>query len=335
MIRDVDAIVIGSGQGGVPLAIALAQEGRSVMLFERAAFGGTCINAGCTPSKAFLAAAHSAGRARRAHALGLRGDVSVDFGFVMERVRGITASWSAGVCERLLGAGVEIVIAEASFSGERIVSGGGVTVRAPIIVIETGGTAAVPPIDGLVAAGYLDNTTFFAQRVLPRRFGVLGGGYIGLELGQGMARCRSEVHVIHRNERVLDAEEPDAGDALAEALREDGVALHLRARTKAVRRDGERIVVSLEDGSELALDALLVATGRRPNAAALNCERGGVALNARGSSRSIAPYGRRRPGFSRWATSPANPRSRTSRGKITGAFFPRSAAKSANATTAS
>ena len=282
MIRDVDAIVIGSGQGGVPLAIAFAQEGRDVVLFERGAFGGTCINAGCTPSKAFLAAAHSAGRARRARALGVHGQVTVDFPFVMERVRGIIESWSSGVRQRLLSAGVDIVAAEASFSGERTVTGGGVTVCAPMVVIDTGGTALVPPIDGLAEAGYLDNATFFGQRTLPRRFGVLGGGYIGLELGQGMARCGSEVHVIHRNERVLDAEEPDASYALAQALRGDGVILHLGARTAAVRRVGENIVVTLQDGSELAFEALLVATGRRPNTGALRCELGGVALDARG-----------------------------------------------------
>ena len=165
-VRDVDVIVIGSGQGGVPLAEALAREGRTVVLFERAAFGGTCVNSGCTPSKAFLASAHAAGRARRAHAIGLRGEVHVDFPVVMERVRGIIRDWSAGVRTRLEKAGVEIVHAEASFTGERVVEGGGVTVRAPIVAIDTGGTAVVPPVDGLAGVPYLDNASFFSQTVL-------------------------------------------------------------------------------------------------------------------------------------------------------------------------
>ena len=137
MIRDVDAIVIGSGQGG-----------KEVVLFERGAFGGTCINAGCTPSKAFLAVAHAAGRARRAKALGVRGDVTVDFPFVMERVRDIIDTRSKGVRARLLSADGKIVLAEGSFSGERTVTAGSVTVRAPLVIIDTGARTAIPPTAG-------------------------------------------------------------------------------------------------------------------------------------------------------------------------------------------
>lgn len=282
MTRDVDAIVIGSGQGGVPLAVALAGEGKDVVLFERGAFGGTCINAGCTPSKAFLASAHTAGRARRGHAIGVRGEVWVDFPVVMERVRSIISTWSAGVLARLDKAGIEVVHAEASFAATRTVEGGGISVRAPIVVIDTGGSAVVPSVDGLSDVPYLDNATFFSQTTLPRTFIVLGGGYIGLELGQGMARAGSEVHVIHRNARVLDAEEPDASRALEDALHEDGVQLHLNARVGSVRQRDGKVIVSLADGSDVSGDALLVATGRKPNTSALHCERAGIALDERG-----------------------------------------------------
>ena len=281
-VRDVDVIVIGSGQGGVPLAEALAGEGRRTVLFERAAFGGTCVNSGCTPSKSFLASAHAAGRARRAHAIGLRGDVRVDFPVVMERVRGIIRDWSAGVRARLEKAGVEIVHAEAAFAGERTVEGGGISVRAPIVAIDTGGTAVVPPVDGLANVPYLDNASFFSQTALPRRFLVLGGGYIGLELGQGMARAGSEVHIVHPNARVLDNEEPDASAALEDALREDGVRLHLGARAVSAAVRDDAIVLGLAGGGEVAGEALLVATGRKPNTAALHCERSGIELDERG-----------------------------------------------------
>ena len=120
-----DAIVIGSGQGGVPLAADLAKEGKKVVLFERGALGGSCVNYGCTPSKAFLAAAHAAGRARKAEKLGVHVQINVDFPAVMERVRGIRGSFNEGVEKRMQSSGVRIVRAEASFSGERIVSGGG------------------------------------------------------------------------------------------------------------------------------------------------------------------------------------------------------------------
>src|SRR5665213_1269627 len=237
------------------------------------AFPGPRVNSGCTPSKAFLASAHAAGRARRAHAIGLRGEVRLDFPVVMERVRGIIAEWTGGVRTRLDKAGVEIVHAEASFTGERTVDGGGMRVRAPLVVIDTGGSAAIPPLDGLAAVPYLDNVSFFTQTALPKRFLVLGGGYIGLELGQGMARAGSEVHVVHPNARVLDGEAPDASAALEDALREDGVHLHLGARAvSAAQRDGT-IVLGLAGGREVAGEALLVATGRKPNTAALHCER--------------------------------------------------------------
>jgi dihydrolipoamide dehydrogenase len=183
---------------------------------------------------------------------------------------------------RLEKAGVEIIHAEASFTGERIVEGGGSSVRAPLIVIDTGGAAVIPPVEGIAGVPYLDNTSFFSQTALPRRFLVLGGGYIGLELGQGMARAGSEVHIVHPNARVLDAEEPDASAALEDALREDGVHVHLGARAvSAATRDGA-IVLGLAGGGEVAGDALLVATGRKPNTAALHCERSGIELDQRG-----------------------------------------------------
>jgi dihydrolipoamide dehydrogenase len=282
MTRDVDVIVIGSGQGGVPLATTLAQEGRRVVLFERGKLGGTCVNAGCTPSKVFLAAAHHAGRSRRAQALGLRGRAQVDFPVVMERVREIVSSWRSGVEARLMKAGVEIVAAQASFSGKRTLEGGGHCVRAPLVIIDTGGSAFIPAVQGLSEIQYLDNTTFFSQTSLPRSFIVIGGGYIGLELGQGMSRSGSEVHIIHPHDRVLDAEEADASSALEAALRDDGLRLHLGVRPLRAQKRNGRTVITLVDGSEVIGDAVLVATGRRPNASALHCERAGIALDDHG-----------------------------------------------------
>jgi dihydrolipoamide dehydrogenase len=281
-MRDVDAIVIGSGQGGVPLAVALAGEGKRVVLFERGRLGGTCVNSGCTPSKAFLAAAHNVGRARRAHTIGLRGDVTLDFAFAMDRVRGIIEEWSSGVRARLDKAGVEIVAAEASFVEPRVVRGGETTVRAPVVLIDTGAAAIVPSIPGLRDVPYLDNVSFFTQRTLPRRFAVIGGGYIGLELGQGMARAGSAVTIVHNADRVLNGEEPDASAALTDSLREDGIDLRLHATVTAVTQRDGAIVVSLADGTTVEADALLVATGRAPQTAALQLERAGIATTARG-----------------------------------------------------
>ena len=280
-MRAVDVIIIGSGQGGVPLAADLAMQGRDVVLFERAKLGGSCVNYGCTPSKAFLAAAHSAGRARRAAPIGVRAQVEVDFPFVMERVRSIVRKFREGTERRLAESGVEVIHSEATFSGYRIVRAAGQEFTAPLIVINTGTTAAIPAVPGLADTQYLTNVTFFNQTVLPKRFIVIGGGYIGLELGQGMARAGSEVRVLHHGDRVLNNEEPDVSALVENSLFEDGVRLHLNAKTTAVQYADGLFTVTVE-GRQLEAEQLLVATGRIPNTAALHAEASSIMLDGRG-----------------------------------------------------
>lgn len=277
-----DAIVIGSGQGGVPLAADLARSGKHVVLFERAQLGGTCINNGCTPSKSFLAAAHTAARARNAGALGLRGSVTVDFPAAMERVRGIIASYREGVSERLENAGVLCLHGEARFLDARTVRAGEHTYTAPVIVIDAGGTPSAPPIEGLAETPYLTNENFFEQRRLPATLLVIGGGYIGLELGQGMARCGSRVTIVEHGARVLEREEPDVSAVLDRALREDGIEIHLKCDVTKVEAAGAGIRATLSSGARVEAESLLVATGRRPNTAALDCAAAGIELDAHG-----------------------------------------------------
>lgn len=277
----VDAIVVGSGQGGIPFASDLASQGKSVVLFERGRLGGSCVNYGCTPSKAFLAAAHTAGRARRGARLGVRGSVKVDFPAAMQRVREVRDSFTAGVEAQLQKAAVRVVRAEGSFAGERTVTGAGQTFEAPLVVINTGTSPFVPPVPGLEGTPYLTNMTFFDQREMPKSMIVMGGGYIGLELGQGMARCGCEVHVVDSNPRVLAREEADASDALAASLAEDGVQLHLSRKAGAIRHD-RGFTMQLDDGKTLRGEALLVATGRRPNTSALAAASSGIELDGKG-----------------------------------------------------
>jgi pyruvate/2-oxoglutarate dehydrogenase complex dihydrolipoamide dehydrogenase (E3) component len=281
-MKNADAIVIGSGQGGTPLAIEFAKRGQRVILFERDRVGGSCINYGCTPSKAFLAAAHSAGRARRAQSLGVRATVDVDFPFVMDRLRGIVSSFREGTQRRLAQAGVEVIHGEVAFSGERIVNGGGLEVTAPLIVIDTGTSPAIPEVSGLAETPYLTNKTFFLQTTLPKRFLVLGGGYVGLELGQGMARVGSKVHIFHRHDRVLDSEEADVSAFLSESFEEDGVEVHLNAQPSSVTFVNSVFTVELEDGTRFEGDRLLVATGRAPNVGPMQVHRSGISLDQRG-----------------------------------------------------
>jgi pyruvate/2-oxoglutarate dehydrogenase complex dihydrolipoamide dehydrogenase (E3) component len=277
-----DVAVIGTGQGGVPLAIDLAGSGKRVVVFERGKLGGSCVNVGCTPSKAFLASAHAAGRARRAADIGIHADVRVDFPAVMDRVRATVADWNGGVEAKFAKhPAIELVRAEASFAGPHTLAAGGERYEAATIVVDTGTRPAVPKIEGIDGLPYLTNLTFFDQTTLPRRTLVIGGGYIGLELGQGLARCGSEVHIVHTAERVLTNEEPAVAAALQRSFKRDGVTLHLAATASSIGFDGTTYLLHLADGTTLETEALLVATGRAPNVPP-GAAAAGIALDARG-----------------------------------------------------
>ncbi len=282
-----DVIVIGSGQGGIPLAADFAKEGRKVVLFERDALGGSCINYGCTPSKAFLAAAHAAGRSRQAEKLGIHAEVRVDFPAVMERVRAIRHSFNQGVHQRLDTAGVRVICAEASFTGERTVKGGDLTIQAPLVIINTGTSSLIPDIPGLAGTPYLTNRNFFDLNALPPRLLVIGGGYIGLELGQGLARLGSQTHLIVRGDRLLGQEEPDVSAVLADAFQQDGIQLHLGVNVSGVNvnqvaHENKVFSLTLSNGERLQGEALLIAVGRKPNTRALNAAASGIELDDQG-----------------------------------------------------
>lgn len=296
-MQHADVILIGSGQGGVPLAAGFAEEGRQVVLFERARFGGTCVNYGCLPSKAFLASAHAAAAARNADKLGIRASVEVDFPRVMQRARETIDNSSDGVRKRLANAGVQLVEAEASFLNEDTVRGGDTEVRAPLIVINSGNSSAVPPISGLDNIDFFTYESFWQLKTLPKRTLVLGGGYVGVELGQGLARLGSDTYVIERSDRIVAREEKDVSHLLMDALERDGVHIHTRTEVSEVRRRDGAIEVLMKDirpgrgagGSDLSMsqhtlpvDALLVATGRKPNTAALNADAANIELDEKG-----------------------------------------------------
>jgi pyruvate/2-oxoglutarate dehydrogenase complex dihydrolipoamide dehydrogenase (E3) component len=287
-IEDVDLIVIGSGQGGVPLAVDFAKAGKRVVLFERGRVGGSCVNYGCTPSKAFLAAAHNAGRARNAAPLGVHADVRIDGAAVMTRVRSVRDEWHDGSEKRVARAGIDLIRASATFSGERIVSGGGRTVRAPRVVIDTGTSPAIPPIAGIENVPYLTNLTWFERPAPPKSVVVIGGGYIGLELGQGARRLGSEVTIVHGAPRLMEREEADASAVLETSLEADGVHLELGTRAASVATEGETIVVTLSNGRVVAADTLLLATGRTPNTPDLDAAASGIDIDDRGFVRCDA-----------------------------------------------
>lgn len=264
-MKTYDLIVIGSGQGGSPLAAKQAKAGKRVALFERKALGGTCVNTGCTPSKAFLASAHRAGRARLGAALHVHADVRVDFPAVMDRVRGLVGDWRSGVEKKLADSKVDVIMHEAAFSSPTTIEAGGESYTAPVIVINTGARPSIPSIAGLAQTPYLTSDNFFEQTTMPQRLAVIGGGYIGLELGQGMARCGVSVHIINNDDRLLAREERDASKVLERAFLADGMTIQHDARITRVAHDGSIFTITFADGSTRTAEALLVATGRTPN----------------------------------------------------------------------
>jgi dihydrolipoamide dehydrogenase len=292
-----DVIVIGSGQGGIPLAADFARAGRKVVLFERDALGGSCVNYGCTPSKAFLAAAHAAGRARLAAKLGVHAQIQVDFPAVMERVRSIRDRFNQGTKQRLESAGVKVVCAEASFTDHHTVTGGNLTVEAPIIVINTGTSSLIPDIPGLAGTPFLTNRNFFDLQELPPRLLVIGGGYIGLELGQGLARLGSETHLIVRGNRLLAQEEPDVSATLAEAFQQDGISIHFNVDTEKVAYANDLFTLTLSNGETLQGEALLVVIGRQPNTRALNVAAADIELDSQGFVQINNQFGTTCPGI--------------------------------------
>ena len=295
-ITHYDAIILGSGQAGNPLAVALSAKGKRTAMIERAAVGGTCVNYGCTPTKTMVASAEVAYLARRASDYGITvGQVSVDMLAVRERKRGMVKTWREGSEKRLQKAQlVDLIYGEGSFVGPkqlhvRLNDGGERSLAAPLIVIDTGLRASAPPIKGLESVPYLDNMTIMEVGELPAHLLVLGGGYVGLEFAQMFRRFGSRVTVIQRGEQLLSTEDRDVADQIAAILREDGIEILLEAKTESASslKQGVRLELNMK-GASKNLDGthLLVATGRRPNTEKLNLEAAGVATDAHGYIRA-------------------------------------------------
>jgi dihydrolipoamide dehydrogenase len=281
-LQQANALIIGSGQGGVPLAKQWAREGKEVVLFERQHWGGCCVNYGCTPSKMLLASAHAAGRARQAEILGVKAQVTVNFPEVMGRIRESVDSSRKGVREGLAEAGVDLVETEARFVGEGRLAAGDRVYEAPIIVINTGKSPVIPPIDGLDQVQFDTYETLWAWETLPESLVIVGGGYVGVEIGQAMARLGSRVSMVEVHDRLVSGEDPEVSRALQESLKADGVRLYLNARAESVQKQSGRIRVDLSTNEIIEGSKLLIAVGRKPNTAALQPEQGGVELHEKG-----------------------------------------------------
>lgn len=293
MAERYDAIIIGAGQAGGPLAGALAQAGRRTVLVEATHVGGTCVNEGCTPTKTMVASARVAYLARRGGDYGVQtGPVSVDLAKVRERKRANVNSWRAGSERSLHEAGVELIMGEASFTGPkqlrvRLNNGDTRELESDLVVINAGARPSDPELPGVETVPVLNSTTIMELDAVPEHLLVLGGGYIGLEFGQMFRRFGSAVTVVQRGPRLLAREDADVADAVADILREDGIEVLLGSSAKRVERaaDGTiALTVATPDGERSVHGShLLVAAGRTPNSDRLNLEAAGVKTDKHGN----------------------------------------------------
>ncbi len=281
-----DAIIIGTGQAGPPLARRLAGSGMKVAIIERGRFGGTCVNTGCTPTKTLAASAYAVHLARRGADYGFTaGDVKVDMKRVKVRKDDVVRLSNRGV-ERSLKSleNGQVYEGHARFVSPREVQVGTEILTADRIFINVGARAAVPAIPGLDEVDYLTNSSMMDVDFLPDHLLVLGGGFIGLEFGQIYRRFGSAVTVIGTSPRLVPHEDEDVSEAIAGFLKKEGVSVRLNAKCLRVRKEGGDIVMTVDCGgiSEIRGSHLLVATGRRPNTDDLGLENTDVKQDSRG-----------------------------------------------------
>jgi len=291
-----DAIVIGSGQGGNPLARELAKAGKRTAVIEREHVGGTCVNEGCTPTKTMVASARVAYLARRGPDYGVKtGPIALDMGKIRERKRAIVKSFREGgergiketECDAL-------IMGEASFAGPKQLrvacnGGGERLLSADLIFINTGLRSTIPKITGLAEVAYLDNISVMELGEVPEHLVVLGGGYIGLEFGQLFRRLGSQVTIIQSRAKLLTREDDDVADEIRKIIEEDGIEVLLNAKAHSVRQQdpGIAMTVKLPDGERsIAGSHLLLAVGRTPNSDRLNLPAAGIETDERGYIRT-------------------------------------------------
>jgi pyruvate/2-oxoglutarate dehydrogenase complex dihydrolipoamide dehydrogenase (E3) component len=287
-MADFDAIIIGTGQAGPALARRLVAAGWKVAIIERKLFGGTCVNTGCTPTKALVASAYAAHLARRAAEYGvtIAGAVSVDMKAVKARKDAVVGASRDGVERSLkMAKGCTVYEGHAQFTGPKEVKVGDEVLKADNIFINVGGRALVPPIPGLDQVRYFTNSSMMDVDFLPPHLIVLGGSYIGLEFAQVYRRFGSEVTIVELAPHLIAREDQDVSQSVAEFLSEEGIDIRVNSKVVGVEKQGNDISVTVETAgkrSRVAGSHLLLAIGRRPNTDDLGLDKAGIAVDPRG-----------------------------------------------------
>ena len=282
----IDMCVIGAGSGGLSVAAGASQMGASTALIEKGKMGGDCLNYGCVPSKALLAAAHAAEGARRARRLGIgTSEVTVDeervYGHVRNTIAAIAPNDSV---ERFEGLGVKVIQGRARFIGPRAVEADGHTITARRIVVATGSRPFIPPIPGLDTVPCLTNETIFDLQALPRHLIIIGGGPIGVEMAQAHRHLGAEVTILELA-TLMPRDDPELVNVLRTRLMADGVVIREGVEVARIGQEGGRVIATLRDGGgETRVEGshVLVAAGRRPVVEGLDLKAAGIEFDAKG-----------------------------------------------------
>lgn len=288
MAERFDAIIVGAGQAGSPLAAALSRAGRKVAIVERHLVGGTCVNAGCIPTKALVASAKVARMAQRAAEFGivLDGAVQTDMSAVRARKDRISGkshdsveAWIAGMAHCTL------IRGHARFLSPHRLDVGGREIEADQIFLNVGGRPSVPDLPGVRDVPFLTSTTIMRLDTVPRHLIVVGGSYIGLEFAQMFRRFGAEVTVVEKSDRLIAREDPDASQCIREIIEAEGIAVRTSAECIRFRREGSEIAVGVDceaGAPEVVGSHVLLAMGRTPNTGDLGLDAAGVDCDARG-----------------------------------------------------
>jgi pyruvate/2-oxoglutarate dehydrogenase complex dihydrolipoamide dehydrogenase (E3) component len=281
-----DAIIVGAGQAGPPLAGRLTAAGVTVALIERKLVGGTCVNTGCMPTKAMVASAYAAHLARRAadYGVALSGPVGVDMKAIKARkdkvsndARANLEAWIAGM------KGCTLFRGHARFESANRIRVGDDLLSADKIFLNTGGRASVPDLPGVGTIDYLTNSSMMDLDALPRHLVVVGGSYVSLEFAQMFRRFGSEVTVIEKGPRLISREDEDVSATIKSILENEGIKVHLGADAISFAKKGGDVAVTFSAGTPPAIGThVLLALGRKPNTDDLDLEKAGVEVDKRG-----------------------------------------------------
>ncbi|PCK84235.1 mercuric reductase [Rhizobium sophoriradicis] len=283
-MKSFDAIVIGAGQAGPFLAARMVEKGMRVALIERKFLGGTCVNAGCMPTKTLVASARAAHVARSAAAYGVNigGDIDIDMKVVRVRAETVTMNARNGLIGWFAGMdGMSVIYGHARFEGPKTVSVNGESLSAPRIFLNVGARPVIPKLPGIDDIDYLTSTSIIRLDTLPRHLAVIGGSYIGLEFAQMYRRFGAEVSVIEHAPKLASREDEDISDAIAEILRSEGIDVHTDAGNIAFAGNGNGVSVTAGP-AKIDASHVLIATGRKPNTDDLDLDAAGVVTDKRG-----------------------------------------------------